>query len=231
MSDVDSFLAGSGRGSRIFYTFVRGVITLFCRIFWRVHIVGRENIPAVGAFVLAPVHRSNIDTLLACTVTRRRLRYMGKDSLWRNSITAWLFSSLGGFPVSRGTADREALKRCVKVLEAGEPLVLFPEGERKSGDIVQPLFDGAAYVAVRAGVPVIPVGIGGSAMAMPKGSKMVKPVKCVLVIGKPISTSRDDSSKAARSTVKEVSQVLHGEIQGLFDEAQRMASADKRSTR
>ena len=46
-----------------------------------------------------------------------------------------------------GTADREALKRCIAVLEAGEPLVLFPEGERKSGPIVQPLFDGAAYVA------------------------------------------------------------------------------------
>ena len=231
MSDVNSFLAGSGPVSRMFYTFVRGVITLFCRLFWRVQVVGRENIPSDGAFVLAPVHRSNIDTLLACTVTRRRMRYMGKDSLWKNSITAWLFSSLGGFPVSRGTADREALKRCVKVLEAREPLVLFPEGERKSGEIVQPLFDGAAYVAVRAGVPLIPVGIGGSAKAMPKGSKMLKPVKCVLVVGAPISTTRDETSKAARSTVKEVSQVLHGEIQRLFDEAQLLASADKRSTR
>ena len=74
---------------------------------------------------------------------------MGKDSLWKRQPAAWVLSALGGFPVTRGTADREALKRCIAVLEAGEPLVLFPEGERKSGPIVQPLFDGAAYVAAQ----------------------------------------------------------------------------------
>ena len=61
------------------------------------------------------------------------------------------------------------------MLEAGEPLVLFPEGERKSGPIVQPLFDGATYVAVKAGVPIVPVGIGGSERAMPKGAKFIFP--------------------------------------------------------
>ena len=112
MSDVDSFLAGEGLGSKAFYRFARFIINLLCRVFWRVRVTGRENIPLSGAFVLAPVHRSNIDTMLACTVTPRRMRYMGKDSLWKNSVTGWLFSALGGFPVTRGTADREALRRC-----------------------------------------------------------------------------------------------------------------------
>ena len=61
------------------------------------------------------------------------------------------------------------------MLERGEPLVLFPEGERKCGPIVQPLFDGAAYIAVKAGVPIVPVGIGGSERAMPKGAKFIYP--------------------------------------------------------
>jgi 1-acyl-sn-glycerol-3-phosphate acyltransferase len=78
------------------------------------------------------------------------MRYMGKDSLWKNSITGWLFSALGGFPVTRGTADREALRRCVYVLQSGQPLVMFPEGERKSGAVVEKLFDGAVYVAMKA---------------------------------------------------------------------------------
>ena len=69
-----------------------------------------------------------------------------------------------GFPVTRGTADREALRRCIEVLEMGEVLVLFPEGERKDGPIVQPLFDGAAYVAAKAGVPIVP-----SASVAPSG--------------------------------------------------------------
>ena len=112
-----------------------------------------EHVPTEGAFILAPVHRSNMDTPIAACVTRRRLRYMGKDTLWKKQPYRWLLSSLGGFPVTRGSADREALKRCIQVLQAGEPLVLFPEGERKSGPLVHPLFDGAAYVACRRAVP------------------------------------------------------------------------------
>ena len=97
---------------------------------------------------------------------------MGKDSLWKFAPIGWLLSALGAFPVTRGTADREALKRCIAVLEMGEPLVLFPEGTRQSGPMVMPLFDGAAYIAVKAGVPIIPLGIGGSEKVMPKGKKM-----------------------------------------------------------
>ena len=75
MSDVESFLAGEGLGSKAFYRLARIIINFLCRVFWRVRVTGRENIPLTGAFVLAPVHRSNIDTMLACTVTPRRMRY------------------------------------------------------------------------------------------------------------------------------------------------------------
>ena len=103
---------------------------------------------------------------------------MGKDTLWRNRAFGWLLSALGGFPVTRGTADREALRRCIEVLGMGEVLVLYPEGERKDGPIVQPLFDGAAYVAAKAGVPIVPVGIGGSDRVMPRGARFVSRARC-----------------------------------------------------
>ena len=233
MSDVDSFLAGEGFASKAFYRFARGIINLLCRVFWRVRVTGRENIPLSGAFVLAPVHRSNIDTMLACTVTPRRMRYMGKDSLWKNSVTGWLFSALGGFPVTRGTADREALRRCVYVLQSGQPLVMFPEGERKSGAIVEKLFDGAVYVAIKANVPIIPVGIGGSELAMQKGSKMVRPVRCAMVIGKPIDVGTSDGTRTARSSVKTISEELQLSLQNAFDAAQKSVEPRrlKRSTK
>ena len=148
---------------------------------------------------------------------------MGKDSLWKFSPIGWLLSALGAFPVTRGTADREALKRCIAVLEMGEPLVLFPEGTRQSGPMVMPLFDGAAYIAVKAGVPIIPLGIGGSEKVMPKGKKMIYPKKCVLVIGEPITAPVDESGRVARSAVKELTEQLTTELQRLFDEAQRIA--------
>jgi 1-acyl-sn-glycerol-3-phosphate acyltransferase len=233
MSEVESFLAGEGLGSKAFYRFARFIINLLCRVFWRVRVTGRENIPLSGAFVLAPVHRSNIDTMLACTVTPRRMRYMGKDSLWKNSFTAWLLSALGGFPVTRGTADREALRRCVYVLQSGQPLVMFPEGERKSGAVVEKLFDGAVYVAIKANVPIIPVGIGGSELAMQKGSKMIRPVRCAMVIGKPINVGTSDGTRTARSSVKTISEELQLSLQNLFDAAQKSVEPRrlKRSTR
>jgi 1-acyl-sn-glycerol-3-phosphate acyltransferase len=223
MAEVDTRLAGQSVASRVFYTLIRGLVVGICVGYTRTKVVGKHNIPSTGAFLLAPIHRSNIDTPLAAAVTRRRMRFMGKDTIWKVKPIGWIISALGAFPVTRGTADREALKRCIAVLEAGEPLVLFPEGTRQSGPVVQPLFDGAAYVAVKAGVPIIPVGIGGSEGVMPKGSKMIYPRKCVVVVGEPISVPRDETGKVPRSAVKELTETLSGELQRLFNEAQSMA--------
>ncbi len=223
MSEVESFLSGNSFLSRAFYSVVRALLQGIFLLLTRVKVYGRENIPRHGAFVLAPVHRSNVDTPLVSAVTNRRLRFMGKDSLWRIRPIGAVLSALGGFPVSRGTADREALSRCIAVLESGQPLVLFPEGERKSGPIVQPLFDGAAYVAVKAGVPIIPVGIGGSEGVMIKGSKMIHPRKCVIVVGQPLAVMPRSQGPAPRSVVNELSLQLHTNLQRLFDEAQSRA--------
>lgn len=223
MAEVNSHMAGQHFLSKFLYRIIRAIVVGISVAYTRATVVGRHNIPKEGAFLLAPIHRSNIDTPLAAYVTRRRLRFMGKDSLWKVRPIGFILSSLGAFPVTRGSADREALKRCIAVLEAGEPLVLFPEGTRQSGPTVQPLFDGAAYVAVKAGVPIIPVGIGGSEGVMPKGSKMIFPKKCVLIVGEPLVAPRDENGKVARSAVKDITDRLSQELQRLFDEAQQMA--------
>lgn len=223
MSGVETYLAGNGLSSRAFYQFVRFLVVSICRTYLRMSIEGQENVPREGAFVLAPVHRSYIDTPIASGCTRRRMRFMGKDSLWRGQPFRWILSALGGFPVSRGTADREAIVRSIQVLESGEPLVLFPEGERKSGPIVQPLFDGAAYVACKAGVPIVPVGIGGSEAAMGKGAKWMRPHKVHVIIGPPLPVPPRVDGRMPRSSIRETSSLLHGELQRLFDEAQARA--------
>lgn len=223
MSKVDSFLAGNSLASRAFYRVARNLVVLLVYLITRMRVVGKEHVPRSGAYVLAPVHRSYLDTPIVAGVTKRRLRYMGKDSLWHKRWKGWLISSLGAFPVSRGTADREALRRCIAVLEAGEPLVLFPEGERKAGETVQPLFQGAAYVAVKAGVPIVPVGIGGSETLMPKGAKMIRPHKVVMVIGEPLHPPSDAGGKAGREATRELTDALHAELQRLFDQARAAA--------
>ena len=225
MADVESFLARPTIATIISYKIMRAIVVGAAVGYTRTRVVGRHNIPRSGAFVLAPIHRSNIDTPLAAAVCSRRLRFMGKDSLWKIRAIGWLLSALGAFPVTRGTADREALKRCIAVLEMGEPLVLFPEGTRQSGPTVMPLFDGAAYIAVKAGVPIIPLGIGGSERVMPKGRKMIYPRKCVLVIGEPITARIDETGRVSRSAVKELTEKLTVDLQRLFDEAQQLAGS------
>jgi 1-acyl-sn-glycerol-3-phosphate acyltransferase len=204
----------------LFYRFVRAAVFGFSRVFWRLTVEGTEHLPANGPYVVAPVHRSNIDTPLVAMVSRRRLRFMGKDSLWSNGASAWFLSALGGFPVHRGTVDREALRRCIGVIEGGEPLVIFPEGQRREGPVVQALFDGAAYVAIRTGVPLVPVGIGGSGRAMPKGAKGLRPVKIHIVVGPPLYPHRAaPGTRAPRRAVSELTATLHEQIQRLFDQA------------
>lgn len=221
MSEVDSYLAGNGVSSRAFYQGVRALVVAILRTYCRMEVSGAEHVPKSGPFVLAPVHRSYIDTPIASGCTRRRLRFMGKDSMWKKRPFGWTLSALGAFPVTRGSADREAITRAIAVLESGEPLVLFPEGERKSGPEIQPLRDGAAYVACKAGVPIIPVGIGGSERVLGKGMKFMYPRKLVVIIGEPILPAVAVNGRMPRAEVKQVSSHLHVRLQNLFDEAQR----------
>lgn len=219
-----TFMAGNGWGSRAFYTFAWLLVAPLFRFYTRMTINGREHIPETGPFVLAPVHRSYVDTPIAGSLTRRRLRFMGKLEMWKWRPAGWVFSALGGFPVNRGRPDREAMRRSLAVLDAGEGLVLFPEGERKDGPDVHPVFDGAVYIAVKAGVPIVPVGIGGSARVMPRHAKFVYPRKVHVEIGPPIPPPQSPiGGRLPRSAVSEHSAKLHAELQRLFDEAQRKA--------
>jgi 1-acyl-sn-glycerol-3-phosphate acyltransferase len=224
MTKIDTDLASKDAMShRIGYFIVRTLVTGFCRSWCRMRIDGRENIPAEGIFILAPTHRSILDTPITSGVTRRRMRFMGADKWWSNEWFGKLLSTLGGFPVSRGTADRQALKRCIELLEGDEPIVLFPEGERKSGPIVQPLFEGAAYIAAKTGAPIVPMGIGGSEKAMPKGAKFIHPKKLYVVVGEPIHVPVAGTPKERREAVRAVTAQLHEELQRLFDVAQTRA--------
>lgn len=211
------------RGRRLalgWYTFARGLVLAFCLAWFRVEFHGREKLPSSGPYVIAPVHRSNLDTLFAGCLRRRRVRFMAKDSLWKYRWLGALCGSLGGFPVSRGTPDREALRACEEAVAGGEPVVLFPEGTRQSGPVLHPLFDGAAFVAARQGVPIVPVGIGGSEWAMPKGSRRILPVKVVVVVGDPIPPpARGESGRLPRRAVGELTERLAVELQAVFDQA------------
>ena len=222
--DVEIWTGPPSRGTRISYALVRGLILVVAKLLGRVRVIGAEKIPASGPFILAPVHRSNVDFALTSIITRRPMRFMGKDSIWKSRLLGRFVSMLGAFPVHRGTADRDALRACTDIVSGGSPLVMFPEGTRMSGPVVHELFDGTAYVAARTRVPIVPVGIGGSEAMMPKGAKLPKPTKLVLLVGDPIPPiEHTEHGRVPRSAVSELTAELHTRLQDLFDEAQVLA--------
>lgn len=206
---------------RSFYRVARAVLVGACRLWFRLRVEGTHHVPAEGPVILAPVHRSNLDTPIIAATTRRMLRFMGKDSLWaRHGAIGAVLSALGGFPVARGTADREALRRCQDVLESGQPLVLFPEGTRRSGSVVADIFDGPAFLAVRTGAPIVPIGIAGSELAQPRGGRWIRPVRVHVVVGAPILPPDGGRSTASRRAVRGLTATLQAELQRLLDLAE-----------
>lgn len=224
--DVEIWTGAPTRSTRVSYAIVRGLFAVVFKLLGRVEVVGAEKVPASGAFVLAPVHRSNVDFALTSLVTKRPMRYMGKDSIWKSKLLGRFVAMLGAFPVHRGSADRDALRACTEIVGGGSPLVMFPEGTRQHGPVVHDLFDGTAYVAAKTGVPIIPMGIGGSEAMLPKGAKLPRRSKLVLVIGDPIpAPPRTDAGRMPRSAVAAMTKDLDRVLQDLFDEAQARAGS------
>jgi 1-acyl-sn-glycerol-3-phosphate acyltransferase len=236
------------RSELLLYHVLRSTAVGISRLYLPGRVVGAANLPAEGAYLLAPVHRSYIDWLIVARVTRRRrLRYIAKAELWRSKFVGRLLETCGCFPVNRSGADREALERCQAVLAGGEPLVMFPEGTRRSGPVVRDLREGVAYLALRAGVPVVPVGVGGAERVMPRGSTIPRPRRVEVVVGEPVwpppepagspevpagaagdEVPRRKRARVSRRATKEFSEEIAAAIQTVFDEAQRLAGVPNR---
>jgi 1-acyl-sn-glycerol-3-phosphate acyltransferase len=190
------------------------------KLLWRVDVQGRERLPSVGAFVVAPIHRSNLDFLLAGVAVPRRVRFMAKDSLWKKG-PGWFgrfMNWLGGFPVDRDRPDRRAIRIAEASVQAGDPVVIFPEGRRKDGPVVEELFEGASWVACRERVPIVPVGIGGSGEVLAKGSKRIRFVKVRVLIGEPIYPEVPLTGRVPRRMISAVTEELRKELQSLYDQ-------------
>jgi 1-acyl-sn-glycerol-3-phosphate acyltransferase len=206
-----------------FYKFGRFVVLGVCRIFFRVHVDGREQVPPEGAYIIAPTHRSIFDVPFTSLVTTRTVHFLAKEELFSTRFGAWLFNALGAVPVDRGAADRGALRALESALERGDPVVVFPEGTRESGPRLGTLFNGAAYLSVKLGVPIVPVGVGGSEHILPKGKLLPRPHRVAVVVGEPIEPPVLDG-RARRGAAVQLTESLGTELQQCFDRANKLAA-------
>jgi 1-acyl-sn-glycerol-3-phosphate acyltransferase len=205
-----------------FYRFARSVVLSVFKVVFRVRVVGRDRVPTSGAYIVAPSHRSILDVPFTAFVTTREIRFLAKDDLFEHKLGAKFFDALGAVKVERGTADRAALRALEAALAEGSPVAVFPEGTRSAGSEISPLFDGAAFLAIKLGVPIVPVGIGGSEHILPKGKIFPRMHRVAVSVGHPIVPPVLEG-RARRAAAARLTAELHAELQRCLDDAERLS--------
>lgn len=141
------------------YGFGKALVTPFYRLFFRIRVEGLEHVPAEGGVILCGNHFNGHDPLVVGVTTPRRVSFMAKEEIFKWPVLGTLARGVGAFPVKRGAADRASLKKALEVLAEGGCFGIFPEGTRSRTGQLRKAEPGTAYIALKAGVPVIPFGI------------------------------------------------------------------------
>jgi 1-acyl-sn-glycerol-3-phosphate acyltransferase len=164
-------------------------------IYARITVIGAENVPASGPVIVASNHLNDCDPGILCTRIDRVLVFMTKVELFKVPVLAQFLRAYGAFPVRRGEADLGALRLSSAALAEGKALVIFPEGTREGpAEVLAKAHPGAALLALRHEVPVLPVAIQGSGrLALPRMFLRIdRRVKITLTIGEPFTLPKPD---------------------------------------
>ncbi len=160
---------------------------ILATIFSPVEVIGRENIPTESA-VYAANHSSAIDIPLVYTNLPMQFRIMAKVELFRYPFMGWHLSRSGQIPIDEKELNLAGVKKAIKTLKSGMSLMVFPEGGRTNDGQIKKFQAGAFYMAIKAGVPIVPMAIVGAFELLKMNTFVIHPGKLQLIIGKPIST-------------------------------------------
>jgi 1-acyl-sn-glycerol-3-phosphate acyltransferase len=187
--------------SRPLYALVRGIVSPTFRVYFRMHVSGAHHIPAEGAAIVAPNHKSFWDSFFIGVCTRRHLRFMGKTELFEGR-RGRLLVRLGAFPVQRGQSDEDALETARVILRQGGLLALFPEGTRvRDPDQLGHPKRGAGRLALESGAPLVPAAIAGTDRLF--AGPFPKPKRVQVAFSAPIAVHELASSPEAAGQLVE----------------------------
>jgi 1-acyl-sn-glycerol-3-phosphate acyltransferase len=203
------------------YRRVRVVLKVLFRYLSRVDVTGVEHIPENGAFVLATNHISRLDTPLLGATCSRQVHALVAAKYKRYLFFRWFVNSVDGIWVRRTDFDREALLEAVKILRQGKVLGVAPEGTRSPTANLQPGRPGAAFLAARVGVPVVPVGITGTQQMLPQLLRFRCP-KLRVAYGKPFELpktgrlSSEELTEATELIMRRIASLLPPDYRGVY---------------
>jgi 1-acyl-sn-glycerol-3-phosphate acyltransferase len=160
------------------YAFCKTYLQWFIKYFFRYSVNEKERLPKSGRVIVCCNHVSNSDPIRLAFTQHRQIFYMAKAELFQNKALAFLFSSLGAYPVQRGKGDKGAINKAGELLEKDQVLGIFIEGTRsKTGELLQPK-SGVVMLAHKYNAPILPCCITA------EGGKVPKPFhKCIVSYG------------------------------------------------
>jgi len=160
-------------------------LRIACRILFKCKIYGVENIPRKGSFIVAPNHVSHLDPIAVGVFVRRKYIYLAKKELFKNRFWGWYLRKLRIIPIDREKSPYSGMKETIRKIKNGDPLVIFPEGTRSDGKSFLEPETGAAYLALKFNLPVVPVYVKGTEKALPKGAHFIQLTPIKVYYGKP----------------------------------------------
>ncbi|MCU9518679.1 1-acyl-sn-glycerol-3-phosphate acyltransferase [Corynebacterium sp. ES2794-CONJ1] len=165
----------------------------FLKLYNRPEITGAENIPHTGGVILASNHQSVMDSFYLPLMISRHVTFLAKSEYFTGTgvigaIQRWFFNTVGQVPLDRTSSDAKAAleEAAARILTNGEVLGIYPEGTRSPDGRIYRGKTGMAHIALKLGVPVVPVAMIGARKANPIGSWILRPHKVGLRIGEPI---------------------------------------------
>jgi len=182
----------------VFYPLVKGFLAVLLFLLGPVKVVGRERVPQKGGVLIVANHISDADPPVMGHAVPRTAHFMAKSELFSIQILGAVIKALQAFPVNRGAPDRAALRRTIELLQQGEAVVMFPEGEISETGELQPLLPGAALIIRTSGVPVMCAGVVGTTRIVPFKAVIPRPAFGGVYVrfGEPRQFAKDTSQDA-----------------------------------
>jgi len=206
----------------MFYYIIRITVIILSKLLLRCQVTGKANVPHRSACIVVANHVNLLDSPILGVSLGRKAYFMAKKEVFDARFFDWLAKQSGAFPVAKGKLDRRAGRRALELLRTGQVLIILPEGKRSEDGKLGPAYPGAALLAVRSGVPIVPVGISGTGQLTGKRWFLKRP-RIKLSIGQPFkmpffndNLSKEETSRLTDKIMRHIAELLPPEYRGRY---------------